>query len=117
LIAVIDDDDPFRTALVESLNSLEYEAKGFASAEDFVTAGGYLACDCVITDFHLPGMSGLDLMRLLAVLDAWVPVIVITARQDPDLAARVAAGGAACLLKKPFETAALLECLGRALGA
>src|ERR1700716_4603602 len=65
LIAVIDDDEPFRTALVESLCSLGYRARGFASGEEFFAASGESSCDCVITDIHMPGMSGLDLQRLL----------------------------------------------------
>jgi FixJ family two-component response regulator len=115
LIAVIDDDDPFRAALVEALFSLGYEAQGFASAEEFVKADGQVACDCVITDIHMSGMSGFDLKRLLTTLGSGVPVIMITARSEPELEARTATSGAVCLLRKPFETAALLECLKRAL--
>ena len=115
LIAVIDDDDPFRTALVESLLSLGYGARGFASAEEFVTADGQGACDCVITDIHMPGMSGFDLKRLLTTRDSGVPVIMITARTEPDLEARATASGAVCLLRKPFDAEALLGCLKRAL--
>src|ERR1700716_4570726 len=69
LIAVIDDDEPFRTALVESLCSLGYRARGFASGEEFFGATGESSCDCVITDIHMPGMSGLDLQRLLVAPD------------------------------------------------
>jgi FixJ family two-component response regulator len=59
-IAVIDDDDSFRIALVESLHSLGYNARGFASAEEFITWEADASCDCVITDIHMPGMSGLE---------------------------------------------------------
>lgn len=114
-IAVIDDDEPFRTALVESLLSLGYGARGFASAEEFIGWDGQVSCDCVITDVHMPGMSGFDLKRLLMACEAGVPVIMITARSEPSLEARAAASGAVGLLRKPFEVAALLECLKRAL--
>jgi FixJ family two-component response regulator len=120
LIAVIDDDEPFRTALVESLCSLGYRAREFASAEEFLAAGGENSCDCIITDIHMPGMSGLDLQRLLMARDMapdWrTPVIMITARGDPGLEAKVAASGAVCLLKKPFGADALIGCLEKALG-
>jgi FixJ family two-component response regulator len=115
LVAVIDDDEPFRMALVESLDSLGYSARGFASAEDFVANGWKSWCDCVITDIHMPGMSGFDLKRLLTLQDSNVPVIMITARADPGLEARAAAAGVICLLRKPFESTALIDCLDRAL--
>jgi FixJ family two-component response regulator len=115
LIAVIDDDEPFRTALVESLCSLGYRARGFASAEEFFAVSGESSCDCVITDIHMPGMSGLDLQRLLMARERRVPVIMITARGDPGLEARAAASGAVCLLRKPFGADALIGYLEKAL--
>jgi FixJ family two-component response regulator len=117
LIAVIDDDASFRVALVESLGSLGYEVRGFGSAEEFVARDGQIPFDCVITDIHMPGMSGLDLQRLLVARDCHVPVILITARAEPGLEARAAACGAVGLLRKPFESDALLGCLARALEA
>ena len=115
LIAVIDDDEPFRTALVESLCSLGYRARGFASGEEFFAASGESSCDCVITDIHMPGMSGLDLQRLLMARDRRVPVIMITARGEPGLEAKAVASGAVCLLIKPFGADALIGCLEKAL--
>jgi hypothetical protein len=53
LDAVTDDDDPFRTALVESLCSFGYRARGFVSPEEFVAADLEAACDCIITDIHM----------------------------------------------------------------
>jgi FixJ family two-component response regulator len=115
LIAVIDDDETFRGALVDSLCSLGYGVRGFASAENFVAAGEENSYDCVITDIHMPGMSGLDLKKLLAAHDSKVPVIMITARAEPVLEARAVASGAVCLLRKPFEANALIACLEAAL--
>ena len=115
LVAVIDDDEPFRMALVDSLGSLGYEARGFASAEEFVANDWKSRCDCVITDIHMPGVSGFDLKRLLTLQDCNVPVIMITARADPGLEARAAAAGVVCLLRKPFKSTALIDCLDRAL--
>lgn len=116
-IAVIDDDGPFRTALVESLLSLGYGARGFASAEEFIALDGEISWDCIITDIQMSGMSGLDLKRLLADRGSQVPVIMVTARAEPGLHARAAASGAVGLLRKPFLTDALLGCLGEALNA
>lgn len=114
-IAVIDDDESFRLALIGSLRSLEYGAQGFASAEEFIAGDARESFDCVITDLHMPGMSGLDLIRQLAAQGSTLPVIMVTGRPEPGLEAKAAAGGAVCLLRKPFETDALIDCLERAL--
>jgi FixJ family two-component response regulator len=115
LVAIIDDDESFRTALVESLVSLGYVARDFASAEEFIARGGETTCDCVITDIHMPGMSGFDLKWLLMKRDSSLPVIMVTARAEPGLKARAEAAGAVCLLIKPFQSSDLLGCLDRAL--
>jgi FixJ family two-component response regulator len=117
LIAVIDDDESFRVALVENLLSLGYAARGYASAEDFIAGEAGASYDCVITDIHMPGMSGLELARLLAGRPRRVPVVMVTARSDLDIDADAAAKGAICLLRKPFKTEALIDCLGKALKA
>lgn len=115
VVAVIDDDEPFRTALVDSLHSLSYGARGFASAEEFVSGNGQRSCICVITDVHMPGMSGFDLMQLLASRNSKLPFIVITARAEQDLEAKAKAAGAICFLRKPFQSSELIGCLESAL--
>jgi FixJ family two-component response regulator len=110
-IAVIDDDHSFRGALVEALSSLGYGADGYASAEAYITAIGSKSFNCVVTDIHMPGMSGLDLIRSLASRGSRTPVVLITARSNSNLEARAAAVGAACLLRKPFEINELIGCI------
>jgi FixJ family two-component response regulator len=110
-IAVIDDDDSFRVALVESLSSLGYGSSGYASAEDYVRAIGDRSFNCIVTDIHMPGISGLDLMKRLATLGSTTPIVLITARSDSNLEAKAAAAGAACLLRKPFEINELVTCI------
>jgi FixJ family two-component response regulator len=110
-IAVIDDDESFRVALVESLSSLGYGSSGYDSAEDYLRAIGDRSFNCVVTDIHMPGMSGLDLMKRLAALGSTSPVVLITARSDSNLEAKAAAAGAACLLRKPFDINDLIKCI------
>lgn len=115
IISVIDDDESFRSALVELLLSLGYEAQSFASAVEFIDRGGEGSCDCIVTDFSMPGMSGLDLIQLLTARGSTVPVIMVTGHSEPRLEAEAAASGAVCLLIKPFKEDALIVCLERAL--
>jgi FixJ family two-component response regulator len=111
LVAVVDDDERFRTALVESLGSYGHVAHGFASAEEFIASGEEKTCDCVITDIHMPGMSGFELLQLLVSRAPKLPVIMITARAERGLEAKATAAGAVCLLRKPFESSSLIDCL------
>jgi FixJ family two-component response regulator len=115
LIAVIDDDESFRGALVESLGSRGYGARGFASAEDFIAREADASFNCVITDVHMPGMSGLQLARLLTARRRGIPVVMVTAHSDLGIAAHAAANGVIGLLRKPFQTDALIDCLEKAL--
>jgi FixJ family two-component response regulator len=115
LIAVIDDAESFRTALVESLGALGYRARGFASAEEFIAWEAEASCNCVIADIHMPGMSGLELGRLLSARRRGVPVVMVTAHSDLGIDAQATASGAVCLLRKPFPTDALIDCLEKAL--
>lgn len=110
-IAVIDDDESFRVALVESLSSLGYATDAFASAEQYIAGMGGKSFDCIVTDIHMPGMSGLDLMKHLAARGIKAHVVLITARSDKNLEARAAVAGAACLLRKPFEINDLIKCI------
>jgi FixJ family two-component response regulator len=111
LVAVVDDDERFRTALVESLDSFGHVTRSFASAEEFIESGVERTCDCVITDIHMPGMSGFELLQLLKSRSRKLPVIMITARAERGLEAKATAAGAVCLLRKPFESRSLIGCL------
>ncbi|MFI0843708.1 response regulator transcription factor [Mesorhizobium sp. IMUNJ 23232] len=116
-IAVIDDDPSFRVALVESLVSLGYGTGGYTSAEDYLGSVGEKLFDCIVTDIHMPGMSGFDLVQRLAAHGSTTPVVLITARSEASLAVRASAVGAVCLLRKPFKTSDLINCIEGAAGS
>lgn len=115
LIAIVDDDDSLREALLGLLRSLGFRGRGYGSSEDFLAEARSPACDCLLTDHHLPGLSGLDLLQRLRAAGQSTPVILMTARSEAGLRERALADGALCLLIKPFAEAQLLHCLHRAL--
>ena len=116
LVSVVEDDDSLRDALVGLLRSLGYAARGFGSAEAFLSVGDG-RCACIITDVRMPGMSGIEMTRRLRKLGYAAPVIMITARTEPAVDLQAAECGVVCLLRKPFDVAALTDCLERALAA
>jgi FixJ family two-component response regulator len=107
LIVIIDDDLGIRNALRALMRSASYRAETFASAEAFVASD--VASDCIITDFAMQGMSGLELAALLKSRGCTVPVILISALIDEDLELKAIFNGARCLLRKPIESNALIS--------
>ena len=116
LISIVDDDDSMRDALVGLFRSLGYDARGFASAEDFLACGDLERFSCAITDIQMPGMNGFELKQRLDERHGTLPVIMITARPEPDLREKAMSIGAASFLRKPFDTETLVDCLEKALG-
>ena len=114
LISIIDDDESTRLALASLMRSFGLEAKTYNSAEDFLRSGAAEPSSCIITDIHMPGLSGIELKQWLDGHANAAPVIMITARSEPHLHAQAQACGALCLLKKPFDAEALLAWLKKA---
>jgi FixJ family two-component response regulator len=115
-VSIVEDDESLRLALVGLIRSLGHDARGFASAEEYLAVQDG-QCACVITDLHMPGLSGIEMMQRLRDMGYSVPVIVITARAEAATEQQAYASGALCVLKKPFDTEMLVDCLERALAA
>jgi FixJ family two-component response regulator len=105
-----------RLALRGLIRSYGFKVSDHDSAEDFLASDDLDETACIVTDIHMPGMSGIDLKRHLVVSNRSVPVIMITARDEPKLLDHARASGAHCILHKPFEAEALLSCIETALG-
>jgi FixJ family two-component response regulator len=111
LVAIVDDDEALCLSLVDLMRSLGYHAEAFISAETLLASTNLRLFDCVVADVHMPGMGGLNLARELAGQGGWTPVILITALPDRHLEDEAISVGAKCLLRKPFEAHALLNCV------
>ena len=115
LISIIDDDSSQRDALAGFVRSLGYDVRAFASAEEFLASGELDQLACAITDIHMPGMNGFELKQELSLRFSSVPVIMITARSEPDLEEKAMSHGATCFLRKPIEADTLVDCIEKAL--
>jgi FixJ family two-component response regulator len=112
LIAIVEDDDSLRPALGGLVRSLGYASEEFASAEAFLSGDAPARAKCLVSDFQLPGLSGMD---LAAKLQGLLPVIIITARTERALDALAQENDVMCLLRKPFEAEELASCIRCAL--
>ena len=115
LVAIVDDDDLMRTALLGLLESANLLAQAFASAEEFLRSGRQYDTACLIADIRMPGMSGLELQAHLNAAHLRIPTIFITAHGDVKMRMQAMRAGAVEFLAKPFDDAALLESVRAAL--
>ena len=115
LIAVVDDDESVRESLPDLLRELGYAARAFASAEEFLTSDCIHDARCLILDVAMPGMSGPELYRELALQGHTTPVIFITALVDKGLPPRLLRQGAVACLIKPFSERDIHGALAAAL--
>jgi len=115
MISIVDDDRAVRAATRGLVRSLGYDVSTFASAEEFLTSERLHDTSCLITDLHMPGLSGIDLQDRLIAQGHHLPIVFITAFPEESLRTRALEAGAICFLSKPYSDDRLIDCLDRAL--
>ncbi|MGH8682680.1 MAG: response regulator transcription factor [Burkholderiales bacterium] len=117
IVHVVDDDDSVRTAVVRLLQAAGHEARGYASAGEFLLGRSDRdAPGCVVLDVRMPGPSGLDLQAALARLEVPLPIVFLTGHGDIPMSVRAMKAGAVDFLTKPVSREALLTAVQTALG-
>jgi FixJ family two-component response regulator len=115
-VCIVDDDEAVRDSLSLLLESGGLATRSYPSADAFLMAGAQDMA-CLILDLHMPGTSGLELLRMLRKGGLSQPVFVVSGRRDPLLDAEVHAAGATNLLSKPFDDEVLLNLVLGAVAA
>src|ERR1700679_3907919 len=115
MVAIVDDDDLMRTALLGLLKSAGLLAQAFASADEFLRSGHQHDTACLVTDIRMPGMFGLELQAQLNADRCRIPTIFITAHGDAKMRMQAMRAGAVEFLAKPFDDEALLESVRAAM--
>ena len=115
LVAVVEDDRHFRESMGRLMRSLGYSVEAFPSASDFLASPRLAETACLITDVHMPAMSGIELYRHLIDAGRAIPTILVTAYPNDVDRARALNEGVVCYLRKPIDEQSLLPCLRAAL--
>jgi FixJ family two-component response regulator len=115
-IVVVDDDAGMNQAIERLLNAAGFRTLTFSSGEALLQSGAAASAACLVLDIHLPGLSGFDLCRRLLQEGIALPVIFITAYDDPDSQIQAKRAGAVALFTKPFPGQSLVAAITRALG-
>ena len=109
LVAVVDDEESIRKALVRLLRSANYLAEAFASPISFLESLSERMPYCVVLDLQMPVMTGFEVQERLNELPKRPHVIVITAHDEPGTRERCKALGADRCLMKPIDGDLLLD--------
>jgi FixJ family two-component response regulator len=102
LVAIVDDDEMVRAATASLLASIDVATLKFDSARQFLDANRQNVA-CLITDIQMPGMTGVELLRILREKRDHLPVILITAFATPTLLAQLESLETTGLLEKPID--------------
>jgi FixJ family two-component response regulator len=114
VIAIVDDDVTTCRAMKRLLCLFGMEMDTFASGQGFIDlleVTPSFEPDCVILDFQMPGLNGLQVQERLAGIGRDIPVIFITGADDDWIRKQALASGAVAFLCKPFETDLLIKTL------
>jgi two-component system response regulator FixJ len=117
IVHVIDDDAALRDSLAFLLSAAGFQVRNFESAQAFLQELTGIQSGCILTDVRMPGVDGLELLRLLQEMGRGLPVIVMTGHGDVPLAVKAMRLGAADFVEKPFEDEVLIDSIRSALTA
>lgn len=108
-VYLVDDDANIRTSLARALSLRGYRVEAFASAQAFLDAYDGTSAGCLVLDYGMPDMDGLQLQRLLKDRGVCLPIIFITGHGGVPESVEAMKMGALDFLEKPFKQSVLVE--------
>jgi DNA-binding response OmpR family regulator len=117
LILIVEDDLPMQETLVEFVVGLGYETRVAATAADAVSSVEIDRPDAILLDMMLPDAAGTVTLQRLRAVRPNVPIVMLTANTDEDVARATLKQGAFDYVSKPFERGRIAMVLEAALNA
>jgi two-component system C4-dicarboxylate transport response regulator DctD len=114
VVALVDDDEDLRVATTQLLEINGFAVQAFADAAAALAGIDADFPGPIVTDVRMPGMSGIELFRILHERDPELPIVLITGHGDVAMAVDAIKAGAWDFLAKPFDPEALLAATMRA---
>lgn len=109
VVLVVDDDLGMLRGLQRLLRQHGYDSVIFSSVEEFQNHNDFDAACCVVLDINLNHESGIELRYRLKAAGILLPVIYITANDNPALRTAAIESGCVAYLTKPFRAKSLIE--------
>ena len=115
VIRIVDDDEGFGDAIRFMLKTDGWLVSYYSETGTFLKKDDLDVPGCIILDYQMPLVNGLEFQDILAHRGYRQPIIFLTAHADVDMAISAFRSGAADILKKPFSSEILLEAVERAV--
>jgi two-component system, LuxR family, response regulator FixJ len=107
-VFIVDGDHLVREALSLVLVDAGFRVTGFVDGESFLEVARWRTPQCALIDAHLPGCSGLELLKALNARRYRAPIFVISGRGDIPTAVEAIRNGALDFIEKPFDPATVV---------
>lgn len=114
-IVLVDDEPSFGQLIAQALAEVGHECHYFVSGPDALEYLTSKPVDLLITDVHMPGQNGIELLRRTRTLSSMIPVIIITGYPSVATAVDALRLGVVDYIAKPFRPDELLDAVERAL--
>jgi FixJ family two-component response regulator len=115
VVIIIEDDASMREAIMTLIETVGLNGHMYASGQEFLQHAPPDGPSCLVLDVRLPGLSGLNLQRELAMRGMDIPIIFITGHGDIPMSVQAMKAGAVEFLTKPFRDQDLLDAIAQAL--
>lgn len=116
-IFIVDDDAAVRDALGVVFMLEGYTVRSFEDGGEFISAVRDVLPACVVLDVHMPGRSGLDILRDLNADHYQAPIFIISGQGDIPMAVQAIKSGAFDFIEKPFDAETVVERVKEAISA
>lgn len=115
-VYILDDDPTFAELLRANLGRAgEFRSRVFTDPRDFLDATAETRPDAVLTDLHMPGVTGIEVVETLRTQSASLPIFVLTSDGELESAIEALKAGASEYLTKPINVTELTTLLRKAL--
>jgi two-component system response regulator FixJ len=116
-VIIVDDDAAVRNSLQFALEVEGLAVRAYEGGAELLAATDLPVKGCLVVDYYMPAMNGVDLIRHLRARQIDLPAILITSNATDDMRRSAAHAGIHRILEKPLEDSSLVDSIRGALAA